>query len=265
MVNLPGVRLLTEHDGLLSPEAMLVGELPRGTRLAMLTLDHVGQRIGVPVASLPFGRGTITAVGLPLLDPVYGASDPLRDETLAHLVLESAAEVAERFRHGATGEIPFQLLSHGPLPDEERAVFTQAFTRIARVVGLADRYSTVGGTHELPPELAEALERQSLAIKALVTGQRFRARQELLAAYDMLWTPELRAFLALDEIVIEMIERLLARGAFADRDLAYETLELWRNGVEAWFSGDSDTAYAWLGRAELLVNESGRLLEPRGG
>jgi hypothetical protein len=259
VVNTPGVRLLTEHDGLLSPEAMLVGALPPGTRPAMLTLDHVGTRIGAPVAALPFGRGTITVVGLPLLDTLRGVTDPLRDETLAHLVLESAAEVAERFRHGVTGESPFRLVRHEPLPDEELTLFAEGFARIARAVELADRYSTIGGTHELPPELAEAFERQIASIQALVAGHRSMARRELSIAHDMVWTAELVAFLALDEIVIDMIVRLLSQGGYADRDLAYETLEFWRSGVEAWFSGETETAYAWLGRAELLVNESGRL------
>lgn len=261
-LNLPSVRLLTEHDGLLSPEAMLVGELPVGTRPAMITLDHVGQRLGAPVAAVPFGRGTITLVGLPLLDPVQGRADPLRDETLAQLLLESAAEVAERFRHGATSETPFRLPVLEPLLDDEAALYSEAFARVARAIELADRYSTIGGTAELPPTLAEALSLQIRAIEALVAGHRAEGRQSLAAAHDLVWTRELQAFLALDDIVIDMVAGLLAKGSFADRDLAYEVLELWRSGVESWFAGEVELSYAWLGRAELLVNESGRLADP---
>jgi len=261
-VNLPQVRLATEHDGLLSPEALLVGELPEGTRPAVITLDHLGQRVGAPVAMVPFGRGTITLVGLPLLDDVQGQPDPLRDETLAHLILESAAEVADRFRHGVTGESPFVMRELEPLIPDEVTLYTAAFERVALAIELADRYSTIGGTAELPPTLAAALSEQIRAIEALVGGHRAEARRALFAAHDMVWTSELEAFLALDAIVIGMVEGLLARGTFADRDLAYETLELWRSGVAAWFAGDAQLAYAWLGRAELLVNESGRLTGP---
>ena len=261
-VNLPQVRLLTEHDGLLSPEALLVGELPPGTRPAMITLDHLGHRVGAAVAMVPFGRGTITLVGLPLLDDVQGQPDPLRDETLAHLILESAAEVADRFRHGVTGESPFVMRELEPLIDDEVALYDSAFARVARAIELADRYSTIGGTAELPPTLAAALSEQIRAIEALVGGHRAEARRALSAAHDMVWSAELEAFLALDAIVLGMVEGLLALGTFADRDLAYETLELWRSGVAAWFAGETDLAYAWLGRAELLVNESGRLTDP---
>ncbi|MFT7463771.1 MAG: hypothetical protein ACI9EF_002118 [Pseudohongiellaceae bacterium] len=261
-VNLPRVRLLTEHDGLLSPEALLAGALPKGTRPAMITLDHSGQRIGTPVAAVPFGRGTITLVGLPLLDKVQGQADPLRDETLAHLVLESAAEVADRFRHGATGKTPFKMRELEPLLDAEVVLYSAAFERVAQAIELADRYSTIGGTADLPPTLAKALKHQIDAIKALVSGHRVEARESLTLAHEMAWTAELQAFLALDAIVIDMVEGLLTNGTFADRDLAYETLELWRSGVASWFAGDVDLAYAWLGRAELLVNTSGRLATP---
>lgn len=261
-VNLPQVRLATEHDGLLSPEALLVGELPVGTRPAVITLDHLGHRVGATVAMVPFGRGTITLVGLPLLDKVQGQPDPLRDETLAHLILESAAEVADRFRHGVTGESPFVMRELEPLIPDEVALYTAAFGRVALAIELADRYSTISGTAELPPTLAAALGEQIRSIEALVGGHRAEARRALSAAHDMVWSTELEAFLALDAIVIRMVERLLALGTFADRDLAYGALELWRSGVAAWFAGETDLAYAWLGRAELLVNESGRLTGP---
>jgi len=147
------------------------------------------------------------------------------------------------------------------IPDEV-ALYTMAFERVALAIELADRYSTIGGTAELPPTLAAALNEQIRSIEALVGGHRSEARRALTAAHDLAWTDELQAFLALDAIVIDMVEGLLGLGTFADRDLAYETLELWRSGVAAWFAGDDALAYAWLGRAELLVNESGRLSDP---
>lgn len=255
----PGVsvRLLSADEGDLTPVAMLTGELPEGSRALMLAVGPLGQRLGVPVAMVPFGRGTITFVGLPLLESIDGQTDARRDAVLAHLLLEVASETSWRLDQQSEPFAPQQLV---PFPEGERLAATGAEASIRQVVALADRFSALhGGSLPMPAAPALALDELSAAMSDLCRGNRGRGRQHLLSAFAAVWNAETAAFLGLERSVLVDVAELRRRHDDLDLRLAHEAIDLWEQGVSQWFTGDRETAFAWLGRAELLLRESGRL------
>lgn len=252
------VHLLDEHDAVVSPEAMLVGEPPEGTRAAMLALDHLGHRVGLPIAHVPYGHGGFTFVGLPLLDPVDGAPDPRRDAWLSALVLETAAECAERVLSGVPRPglpAPGTEVLPASLPDGEWALLATGLDQLAQAVALEDRASVMDASKTLSPALDAAMDAQRRALTLLASGQRAPAFEVLTAAHAAVWTPGLAALLALEQRVLEGVARTTARGTRDDWDRAFQAVDHWGRGLTRWFDDDADGAYAWLGRAELLVTD----------
>jgi hypothetical protein len=249
------VGLLDRDDGPVAPTAMLIGELPEGARPAMLTVGDLGERLGVPVAWVPYGRGGIVLAGLPLLAPVGDRPDPRRDRLLARLVRE-AARLA---RVGGAPE-PVRPVALTPL---EAATFGYAADLVGRAVALAERHSALvaaaTATGRLPEPVAGALATQQAALDALLAGHHDDARRLLHQAVERVWTPDLQAFLGLERPLLRAMARLVARGGFADYDLAYEVLEAWGQGVLYWFGGDAQTALSWLGTATVRLRDAGEL------
>ena len=254
----PSLRVLGPEEGDLTPQAMLVGELPPGSRALMLAVGPIGNRIGTVVAWVPFGRGAITFVGMPLLEPVDGRPDPRRDAVLAHLVMEVASETAWHLQ-GAGGPSSFTAGRSGPLPplepQEERAI-GEALEAIRAVAGLADRYSVIhGGSQPVPAAIARALDELNRGVSDLARRNRGQGRAHLLRAFESAWSDETAAFLALEQTVLDGVRRLRESGGESALLTAHEAIDQWENGVVEWFTGRRDTAFAWLGRAELLVGE----------
>lgn len=251
------VRLLAPGEGELTPVTMLTGELPLGTRPLMLAVGPLGNRLGAPVAAVPYGRGAIVFVGLPLLTPVAGAADARRDAFLAHLVLESAADAVWRL-HG----LGQQYVGRAPEPVEgvEGELLERAMDAVRRLVGAADRYSLVhAGSQVLPEAPAAALDGLHRALTDLSRGYKSKARQALLEAYTRTQEPDTEAFLALERSVLDDVALLRRSSAEADLLVAHEAVDCWQLGLTEWFTGSRETGLAWMGRAEKLLVESGRL------
>lgn len=240
------VRTLGEQDASLSPEAMLVDPVPPGTAAAWITLGHAGDRIGSPVARVPFGQGAFVVAGLPLLEPVLGEVDARR-ETLLLELLRAAAE-STRPEAGPP--------AWTDLPDLHAATLEYGMELVGRVAGLAERFSVVRGgrvnTYALPEEVGAALALQHRAVEAFLAGRTGEGRQLMLEALSAVWGEQVAAFLALEESVLGLLDERIESGRRDQLDEAYEMLEAWTFGMAHWFAGERQTALDWLGRAELL-------------
>jgi hypothetical protein len=253
----PQVRLLSPDESTLTPVAMLAGELPVGTRPLMLAVGPLGNRIGVPVAAVPLGAGTLVFVGMPLLEPVSGAPDASRDAALAHLVLEAAAEGDWRARTGSAPDAPGPALVIDPL---EQAAMEDGMSAVRRLSALADRFSVVHGAEsDRPLAAAGAAADMHQGLLALAQSMHHPGRQHLLDAYRLAHSDDIAGFLALEGRVIEGIAHLRRSSDEADLLVAHEATTAWERGVSEWFTGEYEVALAWLGRADLALSESGRL------
>lgn len=253
----PQVRLLSPDESTLTPVAMLAGELPPGTRPLMLAVGPLGNRIGVPVASVPLGAGALVFVGLPLLEPVSGRPDASRDAVLAHLVLEAAAEGDWRASTGPSPEDPGPALVIDLL---EQAAMEDGMSAVRRLSALADRFSVVHGAESLRPLVAAgSTAEMHQGLLALALGLHHPGRQHLLDAYRLAHTDDIAGFLALEGRVMDGIAHLRRSSDEADLLLAHEATASWERGVSEWFTGEHEVALAWMGRADLALRESGRL------
>ncbi|MCB9897609.1 MAG: hypothetical protein H6825_06380 [Planctomycetes bacterium] len=245
-------RLLDRFDGTLTPRAMLVEPLPDGTRPAMLALGHAGDRLGVPVAAVPYGAGRIVFVGVPLLDPVLSAHDARRDGALLQLVLDGAA----RAREVVPVDAARAAFVRPRLSALDEAALDRTIFELGRVVDVAERESIVAGArqerYDLPPEARAALDAQQAALVAWIEGRPDDGRAVLRAALERL-DAQSSSLLGLEQKVLDDLGRLVARGARADLDRAYSALEAWVSGLAFWSAGDLETAFDWLGRAELAL------------
>jgi hypothetical protein len=244
-----GVRLLGRGDEVLSPVAMVVGQGPAGVDASMITIGFMGERLGRPVTSLPFGQGRVHVVGVPLLDPVSGTDagtvDARRDAVLAGLV--------ERARREPL--VPRQAWR--PLPPEDRDELTRGLLRVRRLVELGNRYSPFTGSAVrstgVPEAMAAVLDVKNRALTALMEGRPDEARTLLSGLLDSAWSPDLEAFLTAEEAVLGPLEALVEGDLAGGLDRAHRVHELWARAMAAQFGGDSAGAMAWLEEAERAL------------
>jgi len=275
-------RALTRGDEVLSPAAMIVGGLPGDATERMITVGYLHNRMGVPIARVPFGAGAFELVGVPLLEPV---PVPRRPDDGAWIETPGGGDapgparvhLAER-APSATDTVldPRRLrlldallgLDDAPLelgppapdpPPGALAVLDAADAHLARIVDLSDRHSALRPGHAHPPDVAAGLEARERAWAALLGGgaeARGAALAELRSTVVPLWAEPMPGFAALADALIDRIRELIAVGSPAAWDVAYEILDCHARGLRFWFDGDPDTALAWLGRGELLAEEA---------
>ncbi|MED5330293.1 MAG: sugar-binding domain-containing protein [Planctomycetota bacterium] len=248
-------RLLGRNDALLSPQAMVVGVPPSESRASVITLGHLGNRIGAPVVDVAYGRGWIRCVGLPLLPETSGRLEPQRVRVLAELLAHGAWE---------TLQVPLSERPDFTVPDSALLEsFDEGLDWIATVVALADRATIPSGrtgSPALSSTVLSALRLRNKAIRALLERRPSQAATHLQRAASLVWDGETKAFLANEARVLKGLSSLMASGVRADWDLAYEVLEMWLRGVGLWFGSETvhrDTAVAfdWIGRALLRMEE----------
>ncbi len=246
-------RLFESHEASVAPGAMLVGELPRRTRAAAITLNHYRQRTGTLVAAVPFGRGEFVFSGLPLLDPVLGEADPRRDRLLSNLV-ESVAL-------GMRNKLPTPEDTAAPLPltPEQVAAYGRGTTQLARFSAVLDRYSFVTSGRPAPPAYAvERLIRRDQGLAALFEGTD-AAWEYLEEAFAGLWTEDVAAFVEREEDLLARTKRLILRGTPDARELGALVVQEWGFGVMTWVGGDREGAAARFDAADaLLASDPGR-------
>jgi hypothetical protein len=244
------VTALGRDDALLSPRAMLLGELPAGAKEHVLAVGHLGNRIGAPDASMPFGRGTLRFVGLPLR-AVPGETEPLRAHVLAELLAATAERSAARRVEEATPDedatqrsaaAPFA--SAAPLDAEERAALEPRLAAIARLAAFGDRASpwlSGGGVPHPPAAIEAALALHDRALLALLDGDASGALALLdEALHGARWERGAQRFLAAESDVLDGLSRRVAAAAPADWDAAYDAAELWIAAIAAWFAAGAD-------------------------
>ncbi len=242
--------LLRRGDEALSPLALIPEPLPAGARPGILTLGHLGDRLGAPLVDVPFGTGVFRLIGLPLLDAVAGEPDPLRSRTLADLIASAAAEVAAGAPEaaGAAARPAFT-----PPPPALSQPLAQAVKLVGRAVALADRASPYVPGEPLPMHVLVALQARNRGLAALLDGRLGEAAPLIQQAVLEAWDDETSNFIAGESRVLFGLQQLLEAGAREDWDLAYEVLEMWSRAMGFWFGDDRATAFGWIGRAELLL------------
>ncbi|MHC4844522.1 MAG: glycoside hydrolase family 2 protein [Planctomycetota bacterium] len=247
---------LGRGDEVLSPRAMFVGPLPPGSEQRMITLGHLGNRIGAPEIVLPFGRGRFHLIGVPLLDIVGDRVDPRRDARLAHAVRGALQWSARNLPDG-------ERVTPDPLLASDAAALDLGLELIDRVIALGDRASPItsagqGTEPRLPPGPAAALALRNRAIEALLDGRREDCFTTLRTAVEQVWTEDLQRFLALEAVVLDQLAVRVDAETDEGWDLAYDAVEMWARAIALWYAGDAETALDWLGRAELhLGTEAG--------
>ncbi len=254
-----GARLLGRGDEVLSPVAMVAGEPPAGSRARLVTLGFLGNAIGEPWLEVPFGAGAVQVIGLPLLAPVRGAPDPLREQWLAQRLHDALREatLGAPARRAAWEEATGRTLPETwtPLPPGEAEDLRRGFALLDQLVAMGDRATPyLGGGEEpaLPQPLQELLARRLDALTQLLLGDSPAARETLRAAVEPLWTEETRAFLASEARVLEALSGLAAEGPGA-WDRAWEGVNAWSRSLSAWFGGRRGEAFDWLGRATVVL------------
>jgi hypothetical protein len=240
---------LGRGDEVFSPRAMFVGPLPPGSEQRMITLGHLGNRIGAPEIVLPFGKGRFHLIGVPLLDIVGDQVDPRRDSRLAFAVRGALQWAAQNLPDGAPTALD-------PMIQLDLSALDHGLALVDRVVALGDRASPItsaglGTEPRLPPGPAAALALRRRAIEALLDGRRDESFALLQQAVEGFWTEELQRFLALEAVVLELLAERVDAETDEGWDLAYDAVEMWARAVAFWFAGDTETALDWLGRAEM--------------
>jgi len=240
---------LGRGDEVLSPRAMFVGPLPQGAEQRMITLGHLGNRIGAPEIELPFGAGRFHLIGVPLLDIVGDRVDPRRDARLARAVRDALQWSAEHL----PGGVPTRPEAMLPV---DAAALDHGLRLIDRMVSLGDRASPItaasmGTESRLPPGPAAALVLRRRAIEALLEGRRVEGFTLLQEAVEGFWSEDLQRFLALEAVVLDQLAEHAEAETDDGWDLAYDALEMWARAIALWFAGDAEAALDWLGRAEL--------------
>jgi hypothetical protein len=253
-------RLLGRGDETLSPVAMVAGEPPAGSQARMVSLGFLGASIGEPWLVVPFGAGEVHVIGLPLLSPVRGAPDPLREEWLVRLLHDSLrdAVLGAPARRMAWEQATGRLLpeSWTPLPPEQAEDLRRGFALLDQLVAMGDRATPwlagVGEEPALPLPLQELLARRLDALTYLLLGDAPAAREVLRKAVEPLWTEETRAFLANEARVLEKLATMAAAGP-GTWDRAWDGVDAWSRALAAWFGGRRQESFDWLGRATVLL------------
>ncbi|HEX5011134.1 MAG TPA: glycoside hydrolase family 2 TIM barrel-domain containing protein [Planctomycetota bacterium] len=248
-------RLLGRGDESLSPVAMVAAPLPEGAELRMITLGFLGNRIGSPWLVVPFGAGQIQDVGLPLLAPVRGETDPLREAWLVRLIddaLRAAVLEAPARRAAWTAQTGRPLPAPwSPLPPSQAEELRHGFALLDQLVALGDRatpYLAGDDAPALPASVQELLARRLDALTLLLLGDAPGARETLRAAMTPQWTEETRAFVAGEARVLRVLTDKAAQGPAA-WDRAWDAVDAWSHALVAWFGGQHKEAFDWLGRA----------------
>ena len=243
-----GERLLGRGDEAISPEGLVV-DPPAGADERMVTIGWLGNRVGDPDVVLPFGRGTVRVIGIPLLRPVNGAADPSRDERLAQIVSAAAREARARLAGGPADAAPW---SPPAAPELERLQL--ALDRLDRLVALGDRQTPFGGDEpRLPAALGAAMAARTAALETLFEGDTARGLQRLEEAVAPLWTEAAQRFLDREQAVLAAWSERVASGDVTSWQGAYELRQAWVGAVGDWFAGRTDAAQAGIDRAWELA------------
>jgi len=241
-------RLLGRGDEAFSPEGMLV-DPPAGSDERMVTLGWLGNRLGAPDVVLPFGRGTIRVIGLPLLRPIHGVLDPARDETLAKAVSEAARAAVDR--SGGEAATPWT-----PPAAAELARLEVALDRLDRLVALGDRQSPFTSAEpRLPAPISAALAARAAALEALFAGDAAGGVEALEAAVAPLWSEAAERFLDREEAVLSGWSERVAAGGVTSWEGGFDVRQAWVAAVADWFAGRADAAQAGIDRAWELLQE----------
>jgi len=278
---------LGRDDALLSPRAMLVGALPEGAEENMLAVGHLGNRIGAPDASLPFGRGRLRFIGLPLRSAPAAAAprdtlsadaahvapgvpvDARRRQVLAEL-LENAAARTVAGRAEVTSAAPgAPSAPSAPLTPAQREALEPRLAALSELAALGVRASPwlSGATGPaLPEPTVAALALHDRALLALLDSRTDEAVALLDEALDgARWKQGAQPFLALEREVLDGIARRVAAGSLPDWDAAGDASRLWVSAIGAWFSADaaaSATAAREIPGLDALRAAQARLAEP---
>gem|GEM_PF-6869182 len=255
-----GARMLGRGDETLSPVAMVAGEPPAGSQARMVTLGFLGNPIGESWLVVPFGAGQVHVIGLPLLSPVRGATDPLREQWLMRLLNDALreAEVGAPARRQAWEEATGRALPETwtPVPPEQAEDLRRGFELLDQLVAMGDRATPyllkTGEEPALPLPLQELLARRLDALTHLLLGDAPAAREVLRKAVEPMWTEETRAFLAHESRVLEALATLAAAGP-STWDRAWDAVDAWSRSLSAWFGGRREEAFDWIGRAIVLL------------
>ncbi|HZJ71067.1 MAG TPA: hypothetical protein VFF36_09055, partial [Planctomycetota bacterium] len=243
-----GERLLGRGDEAISPEGLVV-DPPAGADERMVTIGWLGNRVGDPDVVLPFGRGTVRVIGIPLLRPVNGVVDPSRDERLAQIVSAAAREARARLAGGPADAAPW---SPPAAPELERLQL--ALDRLDRLVALGDRQTPFGGDEpRLPAALGAAMAARTAALETLFEGDTARGLQRLEEAVAPLWTEAAQRFLDREQAVLAAWSERVASGDVTSWQGAYELRQAWVGAVGDWFAGRTDAAQAGIDRAWELA------------
>jgi hypothetical protein len=243
-----GERLLGRGDETISPEGLVV-DPPADADERMVTIGWLGNRVGDPDVVLPFGRGTVRVIGIPLLRPVNGVADPSRDERLAQIVSAAAREARARLAGGPADAAPW---SPPAAPELERLQL--ALDRLDRLVALGDRQTPFGGDEpRLPAALGAAMAARTAALETLFEGDTARGLQRLEEAVAPLWTEAAQRFLDREQAVLAAWSERVASGDVTSWQGAYELRQAWVGAVGDWFAGRPDAAQAGIDRAWELA------------
>ena len=243
-------RVLGRGNEDVSPSAMVLGDVgPPGAEPQVITLGHLGNRLGAPVERVPFGSGSITLVGLPLLQPIGRDIEPSRDALLAGLLGRARSEARE---HLPPSDGDPAAATPAPLPPESAEELAGRLRALDRLVAFGDRASTLLGLAaqgKLPDRVAALPAARTQALVALIEGRADDARGVLAGTLEPLWTPETQGVLALEDEVLALLGDRAAAAGRGNWDAAYDAIEPWARGVVAWFNGDTPGALQWLAQA----------------
>ena len=238
-------RLFLSHEASFSPVAMLMGRLPARSRSAAITLNHYRQRVGSTIASVPFGKGQVVFVGLPLLEPIAGGPDPLRDRLLAQLVIRLATEARHRERPDPGRPLP--------LDERQLATYALGMERLARVSAMADRFSFIlAGSTARSNVVVDALIRRDQGLAALFEGNE-GAWEHLQASLEDVWAGDVPAFVEREEQVLAKLKAVIMKGSPEARELGSRAVVPWGHGVVAFIQGDPERAHELLDAADALL------------
>jgi hypothetical protein len=240
-------RLFRPEEASLSPAGVIVGALPDNTSVAAMTLNHYRQRVGALIAAMPFGRGKIVFVGVPLLDPILGEPDPLRDRMLSELIESVAFEIRNR--------VPEPAMTARPLPLTELQLeeYAEGMARLTQISDVGVRYSFITAGRVAPASLAlvpASIRDQGLI--SLFSGQE-GAWEHLRSAFDGIWTDDVARFVQRERQILEELVLSILGASPQARKKAAQVVQDWGHGVMAWVHGNSAEAHERLNAAEELL------------
>jgi Glycosyl hydrolases family 2, TIM barrel domain len=250
-----GARLLGRGDEPISPVAMVAGVPPADCDVRLVTLGFLGNRIGAPWIVVPFGAGQLHCVGLPLLAPVRGQPDPLREAWLVRLIDDAlrAALLDSDPRREAWAATTGRALPPPwkPLPPADAEELRIGFALLDRLVAVGDRatpYLPSDDAPALPASVQTLLARRLDALTLLLLGEVAGARDVLRTSIEPQWTDQARAFVDGEERVLQVLTEKAAQGPAA-WDSAWDAVDAWSRALVAWYGERPQEAFDWLGRA----------------